>query len=232
MFNIHKISNKQNWLNDYKKIKIMRKEKNAPVDTMGAHALADKNSPPNVFRFQCFVAALLSSRTRDEKTYLAINNLKKYGLEIDNILNTSLDEIKILLKPVGFANKKSKYLKNCCQILKNEYNNDIPQTLKQLLKLPGIGKKMATLILQTAWNINDGISVDTHVHRITNRLKWCNTKKPDKTKDDLEDIIPNQYWMEINPTIVGFGQQICLPRNPRCSQCLLKNICPFKLLKI
>ena len=116
--------------------------------------------------------------------------------------------------------------------MKNEYDNDIPQTLKQLLKLPGIGKKMGTLILQTAWNINDGISVDTHVHRITNRLKWINTKKPDKTKDDLEDIIPNEYWMEINPTIVGFGQQICLPRNPRCSQCLLKNTCPFKLLKI
>ena len=89
MFSIHKMANKQNWLNDYKKIKIMRKGKNAPVDTMGAHALADENSSPKVYRFQCFVAALLSSRTRDEKTYLAMNNLKKHGLEVDNILNTA-----------------------------------------------------------------------------------------------------------------------------------------------
>jgi endonuclease-3 len=226
------MANKQNWLNDYKKIKIMRKEKNAPVDTMGAHALADENSSPKVYRFQCFVAALLSSRTRDEKTYLAMNNLKKHGLEIDNILNTSLDEIKILLKPVGFANKKSKYLKDCCQILKNEYNNDVPKTLKELLKLPGIGKKMGTLILQNAWNINDGISVDVHVNRISNRLKWVNTKKPDITKDDLEDLIPDKYWMKLNPTIVGFGQQICLPRNPKCNKCLLKHTCPSSSIKI
>lgn len=111
----------------------------------------------------------------------------------------------------------------------NQYDNDIPKTVDELCKLPGVGPKMAHICMNVAWGELSGIGVDTHVHRISNRLGWVKktTKKPEDTRIQLESWLPKEYWSEVNHLLVGFGQEICLPRFPKCDQCLNFNICPF-----
>ncbi|XP_048817663.1 endonuclease III-like protein 1 isoform X3 [Lagopus muta] len=123
---------------------------------------------------------------------------------------------------------KVKYIKQTTAILKQNYGGDIPSTVEELVKLPGVGPKMAHLAMNIAWNSVSGIAVDTHVHRITNRLKWVKkeTRYPEETRVALEDWLPRDLWREINWLLVGFGQQTCLPVNPRCKECLNQDICP------
>ncbi|XP_059835031.1 endonuclease III-like protein 1 isoform X2 [Hypanus sabinus] len=123
---------------------------------------------------------------------------------------------------------KVKYIKQTTAILKEQYGGDIPNTVSELLRLPGVGPKMAHLAMKLAWNVVSGICVDTHVHRITNRLQWLQkeTRTPEETRLALEDWMPRDLWSETNWLLVGFGQQICLPVNPHCSGCLNRDICP------
>ena len=114
---------------------------------------------------------MLSSQTRDEVNYAACQRLRDYGFTPKNLLETKPEKLQELLKPVCFYNTKTKHIQQACKILIDEYNNDIPDTVEGLLKLPGVGKKMAHICMQAAWNITSGIGVDTHVHRISNRLK-------------------------------------------------------------
>ncbi|XP_075624333.1 endonuclease III-like protein 1 isoform X3 [Balearica regulorum gibbericeps] len=123
---------------------------------------------------------------------------------------------------------KVKYIKQTTAILKQKYGGDIPRTVEELVQLPGVGPKMAHLAMNIAWDSVSGIAVDTHVHRITNRLKWVKkeTRYPEETRVALEDWLPRDLWSEINWLFVGFGQQTCLPVNPRCNECLNQDICP------
>ncbi|XP_068002582.1 endonuclease III-like protein 1 isoform X2 [Melanerpes formicivorus] len=123
---------------------------------------------------------------------------------------------------------KVKYIKQTTAILQQKYGGDIPQTVEELVQLPGVGPKMAHLAMSTAWGTVSGIAVDTHVHRITNRLRWVRkeTKHPEETRLALQEWLPRDLWGEINCLLVGFGQQTCLPLSPRCTQCLNQDICP------
>lgn len=125
-----------------------------------------------------------------------------------------------------------KYIKKTTEILKNKYNSDIPSTAEDLCKLPGVGPKMAHLCMLTAWGKVTGIGVDTHVHRISNRLGWVKTKTPEETRKALQDWLPQELWSEVNELLVGFGQQICLPQRPRCSTCLNRELCPFGVAEL
>lgn len=121
------------------------------------------------------------------------------------------------------------YIKKTSVILLNKYGGDIPKTIKELCELPGVGPKMSHICMQIAWGEVSGIGVDTHVHRICNRLEWVRkpTKTPEETRTELEDWLPRPLWSKVNHLLVGFGQEICLPRFPKCSECLNKNICPY-----
>ncbi|PJF19851.1 Endonuclease III-like protein 1-like protein, partial [Paramicrosporidium saccamoebae] len=125
-----------------------------------------------------------------------------------------------------FYRRKATAIKRATQILKTSYDSDIPDSLEELQKLPGVGPKMACLVMQNAWGRNAGIGVDVHVHRICNRLGWVKTKTPEETRTDLEDWLPRELWTDINPLLVGFGQTVCLPVKPKCSDCLLNSTCP------
>ncbi|XP_038069661.1 endonuclease III-like protein 1 isoform X2 [Patiria miniata] len=210
-------------------IREMRKEKDAPVDSMGAEKIGDHDAAPEVFRYHVLLSLLLSSQTKDQVTSAAMMALRNHGCTVDNILKTSDQKIGELIYPVGFWKKKIDYIKRTSQVLKDKYNGDIPATLEGLVKLPGIGPKMAHIIMDVGWNKVTGIGVDTHVHRITNRLKWVKkpTTVPEDTRKGLEDWLPRELWSEVNVLLVGFGQQTCLPVNPRCSECLCKDLCPY-----
>lgn len=215
-----------NWQEIYENIIKMRTDKDAPIDSYGCERCHDETADEKLRRFQTLVSLMLSSQTKDEVTYAAMERLKARGLSVSMIESIGKAELEALLNPVGFYRRKAEYLKKTAAILSKEYDMDIPNTIEKLVKLPGVGPKMAHLAMQVAWGEVTGVAVDTHVHRICNRLQWVNTKTPEATQKELEDWLPREYWQGFNHALVGFGQSICLPQRPKCADCLNRNICP------
>ncbi|XP_069726113.1 endonuclease III-like protein 1 [Phaenicophaeus curvirostris] len=218
----------RHWRQQLERIREMRRKRDAPVDEMGVDKCYDSSAPPQVMRYQVLLSLMLSSQTKDQVTSAAMLRLRQHGLTVDRILQMDDATLGQIIYPVGFWRNKVKYIKQTTAILKQKYGGDIPQTVEELVQLPGVGPKMAHLAMTIAWDSVSGIAVDTHVHRITNRLKWVKkeTKYPEETRVALEEWLPRDLWREINWLLVGFGQQTCLPVNPRCSECLNQDICP------
>ncbi|XP_015922065.2 endonuclease III-like protein 1 isoform X2 [Parasteatoda tepidariorum] len=218
----------ENWRQVLDNILKMRKMYVAPVDSLGCEECPEEGVLPEVFRYQTLISVMLSSQTRDEVTFAASQRLIEHGLTVDNILNTPDEKIGELIYPAGFWKSKIKFIKNTSQILKDKYNGDIPRTFKELIKLPGVGPKMANIVMSVAWNDTVGIAVDTHVHRISNRLGWVPkpTKDPEQTRKALESWLPKDLWKDVSLDLVGFGQTICKPTKPKCDKCMNVNLCP------
>lgn len=219
----------KNWQQQLDNIREMRRNRDAAVDHRGCERTADEAAPPDVRRYQILVSLMLSSQTKDQVTYEAMRRLKENDLTVQNVLKMSEDKIGALIKPVGFWKKKAGYIKKATEICHEQYADDIPPTVEELIKLPGVGPKMAYITMNVAWNKLCGIGVDTHVHRISNRLGWVKktTTIPEQTRVALESWLPREEWNDVNVLLVGFGQQICLPVKPLCDQCLNADICPF-----
>ena len=219
----------KNWQQQLDNIREMRRNRDAAVDHQGCERTADETAPPDVQRYQILISLMLSSQTKDQVTYEAMRRLKENDLTVQNILKMSEDKIGELIKPVGFWKKKAGYIKKATVICHEQYADDIPSTVEELVKLPGVGPKMAHITMNVAWNKLSGIGVDTHVHRISNRLGWVKktTTIPEQTRVALESWLPREEWNDVNVLLVGFGQQICLPVKPLCDQCLNTDICPF-----
>ncbi|XP_054460563.1 endonuclease III-like protein 1 [Anoplopoma fimbria] len=217
---------------DWKKqlgyIREMRSGRDAPVDNMGAEKCYDSEAPAHVRRFQVLVSLMLSSQTKDQVTAAAMQKLRAHGCTVENILATDDEALGKLIYPVGFWKTKVKYLKRTSAMLQEVFSGDIPDSVEGLVSLPGVGPKMAHLAMDIAWDQVSGIGVDTHVHRISNRLGWLKkpTKNPEETRKALEEWLPRELWSEINWLLVGFGQQVCLPVSPLCSACLNQYSCP------
>ncbi|XP_061888506.1 endonuclease III-like protein 1 isoform X3 [Entelurus aequoreus] len=209
-------------------IRDMRSNRDAPVDHMGAEKSYDAEAPANVRRFQVLVSLMLSSQTKDQVTAAAMQRLRAHGCTAEKLLSTDDDTLGKLIYPVGFWRNKVKFLKLTAAMLVKDFGGDIPDSVEGLVRLPGVGPKMAHLAMDIAWDQVSGIGVDTHVHRISNRLGWLRkaTKNPEKTRKALEEWLPRELWSEINWLLVGFGQQVCLPTNPLCSVCLNQHSCP------
>jgi len=222
----------ENWEQVYNHILEMRKDRTAPVDSMGCERAHDNTAEPKVQRFQCLVSLMLSSQTKDEVNFAAMTRLKDNGLTVENLLKTDDETLGKLIYPVGFWKNKVKFLKRTALILRDKYDFDIPDSIKDLCSLPGVGPKMAYICMNIAWQKPTGIGVHTHVHRIANRLNWVQgpkngpTKNPEETRKSLESWLPKCKWIEINWLFVGFGQEICRPISPKCAECLNRNLCP------
>ncbi|AWP06060.1 putative endonuclease III-like protein 1 [Scophthalmus maximus] len=216
------------WKKQLRFIREMRSGRDAPVDNMGAEKCYDTDAPEHVRRFQVLVSLMLSSQTKDQVTAAAMQKLRAHGCTVENILSTDDETLGKLIYPVGFWRSKVKYVKLTSAMLQKEFGGDIPDTVEGLVRLPGVGPKMAHLAMDIAWDQVSGIGVDTHVHRISNRLGWLRklTKNPEGTRKALEEWLPRELWSEINWLLVGFGQQVCLPVKPLCSVCLNQHSCP------
>ncbi|EGZ15701.1 hypothetical protein PHYSODRAFT_561415 [Phytophthora sojae] len=179
------------WREILKGIEEMRANKDAEVDKYGCEVFFDESFPPHVCRFHVLIAAMMSSQTKDPVNAAAMGCLIKHGLTIESMLEIDQQELAQLIRPVGFFNHKAKYIKQTAAILTKQAEVegkdvvDIPSTYEGLIALPGVGPKMATLVMNCAWNNTVGICVDTHVHRISNRLKWVKTwnKNNPKSQD-------------------------------------------------
>ena len=208
----------------YHEIKKQRKTLVAPVDTMGCAAtrsgLAERTR-----RFHILVGLLLSSQTKDEYTHGAVCNLAEALGELtpEAVAAARPETIRAAIAKVGFAAKKTEYLLGIASRLSGA---QAPASLEEALALPGIGKKMAYLYVQHALGRVDGIGVDTHVHRIANRIGLCRTKNPEETRTELEGRLPREEWAEINGVLVGFGQAVCTARSPKCASCCVRRECP------
>ncbi len=186
---------------------------------------AKKNDP-----FIVLISCILSLRTKDKTTISASKRLFKVAKNPKDLSRLSLDKIRSLIYPVSFFRNKAKQLKQISKIIAEKYNNKVPDNLKQLLLFKGVGIKTANLVLGLGFN-KPAICVDTHVHRISNRLKWVNTRNPEETLYMLERLLPKSKWIKLNTTLVSFGQNICLATSPLCSKCQLFSNCPKKGVK-
>lgn len=176
--------------------------------------------------YRVLIRTILSQRTRDENTDQATLKLFNKYPDMEDVALAPQDKLEKLVKSAGFYRVKSKRIKEVSHILMDDYNGVVPDTMEELLKLPGVGRKTANCVLVYAFE-KPAIPVDTHVHRISNRLGMVNSKEPDKTELELEKIIPKMYWIELNDLMVQFGQDICRPIGPKHEECPLAEICDY-----
>ncbi len=173
--------------------------------------------------FRVLISTILSARARDEVTEVLAEKLfEKYPTAESLSKAKTADVIKIIRK-IGFYNNKAKNIINTAKIIAKN-NNIVPNNLKELVELPGVGRKVANCVLVYAYK-QDAIPVDTHVHRISNRLGWVKTTSPEKTEIALEKLIPKKHWQIVNDTFVAHGKTICLPISPFCSKCPVYKYC-------
>lgn len=175
--------------------------------------------------FTTVVSCILSLRTKDEVTEQAsIRLLKKYNTP-EKIMELSEKEIESLIYPVGFYRTKAKRIKEISKTLIESYNGKVPDDFDELLKLKGVGRKTANIVMVYGHKKQGYLPIDTHCHRIPNRLGWIETKTPEQTEKELNKILPRKYWDDFNHLFVTFGQTICVPVSPFCSKCPIKQYC-------
>ena len=175
--------------------------------------------------FRILIATILSLRTRDTVTSVVSPKLFERADTPEAILALSREELREIIRPVGFYNNKTDTIRKICQQLLDKYGGQVPDELNELLKLPGVGRKTANLVVIAGYN-KPGICVDTHVHRISNRFAYVKTKNADKTEMALRKKLPPDLWMDINRLLVSLGQNICHPTSPKCSICAINDLCP------
>ena len=192
--------------------------------------------------FVTLVSAMLSSQTKDPITHAATARLVAHGCTPENIAATAEETLDALITPVGFHSRKAGYLRAAAKMCVEEHDGDIPSTVEGLMALPGVGPKMAYLVMNVGWEVASGICVDVHVHRIAERLGWVpsvatskdgtpkKNRTPEDTRECLEGWLPRDEWIEINPLLVGHGQLTCTPRAPKCGECALsEGACVLRL---
>lgn len=187
-------------------------------------------SPEHHFEFNdpfwVLITTIMSHRTKDEVTDRAARNLHtRYGTA-DRLSEASYEEVLSLISRVGFSKVKAQRVIDAARIIVEDFSGNVPDTIEELTTIPGVGRKTANVVLADAFR-KPAIAVDTHVHRISNRIGWSKTKNPEDTEEVLKKIIPEEYWLGFNPMLVEFGKVICRPIGPRCGECRITEFCEY-----
>jgi len=175
--------------------------------------------------FQVLIATLLSARTQDATTLAASTRLFKVARTPAALAQVPLKRIERLIYPVSFYRHKARHVKAACRMLVERFAGKVPGTMEELLLLPGVGRKTANLVLILAFKSRQNICVDTHVHRISNRLGWVQTRTPEETEQALYAATDPQWWPLLNLYLVTWGQNVCRPVYPRCGGCAIREFC-------
>ena len=182
--------------------------------------MAERNNDP----YRVLVSTIISLRTKDSVTLDASERLLSRFPDIDSLAEANPEEISELIKPAGFYRRKGEQLKRIAEILRNEHGSAIPPDMDKIMTLPGVGIKTASLVLNLGFGI-DAICVDCHVHEIANRTGWVKTRTPEETEKALREILPQRFWIPLNELLVRYGQYVCTPVSPHCSECPLEDEC-------
>lgn len=189
-----------------------------------------KQSPAHHFEFRdpfwVLITTIMSHRTKDEVTDYAARNLHtRYG-NAENLAKADYDEVLSLISKVGFSKVKAGRVIRAAEIIMEDFSGSVPDSIEELTTIPGVGRKTANVVIADAFG-KPAIAVDTHVHRISNRIGWSKTKDPDDTEAMLGKIIPKEYWVGFNPMLVEFGKKVCKPIGPKCSECSISEYCEY-----
>ena len=200
----------EDWESIYALVEELRKDRTAPCDHSGCEALPERDVSPVQFRFQVLISLMLSSQTKDAVVGAAIRQMQTDGvLSVEGIAALSAEKLQSYIQKVGFHNMKTKYIQDTVHVLQSKYKGDIPPTAAAMIAdLPGVGPKMAFICESVAWGRSSGIGVDTHMHRLFNKLEWVKAKSPEQTRKQLESWLPRSYWNDVNLLWVGFGQEV------------------------
>jgi endonuclease III len=174
--------------------------------------------------FRVLISTVLSTRTKDETTALASVRLFRLARTPQEMLRLNVEEIASAIYPVGFYKTKARNILAICRDLIDKHHSSVPDNLEDLLALKGVGRKVANLVITLVYR-KKGICVDTHVHRVCNRLGYVQTRTPEQTEMALRRKLPRTYWIIFNDLLVTFGQNICRPLSPYCSRCVIRSYC-------
>src|SRR6202140_1906540 len=196
------------------------------IDSLELPAVEKISNSQEEDPFQVLIATLLSARTQDATTLAASTRLFRVARTPRTMTALTVRQIERLIYPVSFYRHKARHVKATCRVLVERFGGRVPATMEELLVLPGVGRKTANLVLILAFKSQRHICVDTHVHRISNRLGWVRTRTPDETERALYAATDARWWPYINLYLVTWGQHVCRPVRPRCDGCGLHPLCP------
>ena len=178
--------------------------------------------------WQLLFAIMLSAQSTDQQVDAALPGLFQRFPTLTNLAEASLSDIEEQIRSIGLYHSKAKNMKACSQTLLEQYGGEVPRTLKELITLPGVGRKTANLFLADAFGV-PGITVDTHVKRISNRLGWTDSSDPYKVELALQKVLPVDHWIRINIQLIRHGRAVCKAQHPKCSECMLSSFCPSSM---
>lgn len=176
--------------------------------------------------FKVLIATMLSAQTRDAVTFEASNRLFARAGTPSEMVRLRVSTIEKVIYPVSFYRNKARHVKDTCRLLLDRYGGEVPTSMSELLDLPGVGRKTANLVLIVSLRSEENICVDTHVHRISNRLGWVDTRTPEQTEQALYQVAARRWWRLINLYLVTWGQNVCKPVYPTCGRCAIATLCP------
>jgi endonuclease-3 len=215
-----------------------------------AELMAEKNRTSEIFRIlkehypsarvalnfsnplELLVATILSAQCTDKRVNEVTSTLFKKYRTPDDYAKADLDVLEQDIRPTGFYRNKARYLKACCSIIAEKYGGEVPKTMEDLLKLPGVARKTANIVLSNAYGVVEGIAVDTHVKRVSRRLGLTSNTDQDKIEKDLMQIFPKEAWFSLNYLLIELGRGVCVAGRPRCEKCPVVRLCPTGKLSI
>ena len=178
--------------------------------------------------FQCVIAVALSAQTTDANVNKVTPELFSKWPTPQDMAQADPDEVEQIIWSIGFHRNKSRNCVNCAQMIMSDFVGEVPHTMGELQKLPGVGRKTANIVMNECFDRVEGIAVDTHVFRLAHKLRFSSKKTPSEVEQDLLAIIPRKLWKNVNSQWIRFGRQYCIARRPRCDECPLLDICPSK----
>jgi endonuclease-3 len=176
--------------------------------------------------YQLLIATILSAQCTDERVNLVTPVLFKKYPDAASLAAAPTESIEAIIRSTGFYKSKAKNIKSCAEMIIENFNNELPRNIEDLVLLPGVGRKTANVLLGNAFEITSGIVVDTHVLRLSNRLGWIKTDSAEKAEFSLQKIVPKKYWIDFSHWLIHHGRQICKARSPKCGDCFLQDLCP------
>ena len=175
---------------------------------------------------ELLIATILSAQCTDERVNLVTQKLFKKYKKAQDYAKADLAELEQDIKSTGFYHNKARNIKNCCQLLVEKHNSKVPRTMEEMLELPGVARKTANIVLSNAYGVVEGIAVDTHVRRVSQRLWLTKNEDPDKIEQDLMALVPRNKWMRFTDLMIFHGRRTCTARKPKCGICVINHLCP------
>jgi len=175
---------------------------------------------------ELLISTILSAQCTDKRVNIVTKTLFKKYKTLEDYAKADIKELELDIRSTGFYHNKARHIKKCCQMLIEKFGSQVPRTMEELLELPGVARKTANIVLSNVFGIVEGIAVDTHVRRLSERLGLTQNKNQDKIEQDLMKIVPKEMWMRFSDLLVFHGRRICMAKKPKCGECVLNKICP------